>query len=42
MSGYFDGKNGRLSKTGRSSLRGELLELKLLPFLPGNHKEFLR
>ena len=42
MSGYFDGRNGRLSETGRSSLGGDLLELELLPFLPGKHEEFLR
>ena len=41
MSRYFDGRNGRLSKTGRSLVLGDLLELELLPFYLAIHEEFL-
>ena len=40
MSRYFDGRNGRLSKTGRSLVWGDLLELELLPFYLATTKSF--
>ena len=40
MSGYFDGRNGRLLKT-LEDLR-YLLELELLPFYLAIYEEFLR